>query len=383
MNYSNVIGFILSLIFLLQFVSGLLLSCYFSSFAGFSAVYYIMIEVNVGWLVRFVHVMGASIFMFFILLHWIRGTWIRLKLIEQIEYSVLYLFGTKIDSFPFTLFGSNIGLSSLLSCSYLVSFFTLFLIIDYLFIIFIFFRDWLLLAFFPWIARYSVLLCYSFFLLLLASCSMLRCSETSWIKYSVFNRVSFNLGFLWISGLFIWFFSLAVSFLGYCLCWGQMSYWGITVMINIFTILPLFGSYIGSYLWCSSLVVLNKVFMLHFFIGFIIGFLILIHILILHLFSSFNLVSNNFSMNLSFYSLFFKDCFVSYVVFYSMSLLLFFEPDIFGSCDNLILANPMSTPNHIVPEWYFLIFYALLRSFPNKTVGVIIILVFIFYILII
>ena len=121
-------------------------------------------------------------------------------------------------------------------------------------------------------------------------------------------------------------------------------------MINIFTILPLFGSYIGSYLWCSSLVVLNKVFMLHFFIGFIIGFLILIHIFMLHLFSSFNLVSNNYSISLSFYSLFFKDCFVSYVVFSSMSLLLFVEPDIFGSCDNLILANPMSTPNHIVPE---------------------------------
>ena len=69
MNYSNVIGFLLFLIFLLQFVSGILLSCYYSSFAGFSAVYYIMIEVNVGFLIRFVHVLGASIFMLLILLH--------------------------------------------------------------------------------------------------------------------------------------------------------------------------------------------------------------------------------------------------------------------------------------------------------------------------
>lgn len=316
MNYFNVIGFLLSLIFLLQFVSGILLSCYYSSFAGFSAVYYIMIEVNVGWLIRFVHVLGASIFMFLILFHWLRGTWIRLRLIEQIEYN---LFIVRLAwTAPSMLVNRLINIKNWLS---------------------------------------NVLLSNSF------------------VLYSI---VSFSLNWIWISGLLIWFLSLFISFLGYCLCWGQMSYWGITVMINIFTILPFIGSFIGSYLWCSSLVVLNKIFMFHFFIGFIIGFLIIAHITLLHLLSSFNLVTNNYSYALVFYALFFKDCFVSYVVvFSSMSLLLFCEPDIFGNPQNLVFANAMSTPNHIVPEWYFLIFYALLRSFPNKIAGVIIVLLFV------
>ena len=141
-------------------------------------------------------------------------------------------------------------------------------------------------------------------------------------------------------------------------------------MINIFSIIPFLGSFIGSYLWCSSLVVLNKIFMLHFVIGFLIGFVLLVHIFVLHFFGSFNLVCNNYSLLIPFYSLFFKDCFISYVIFYSMSLLLFCEPDIFGSCDNLVFANPLSTPNHILPEWYFLVYYCVLRAFPNKTIGV-------------
>lgn len=585
MNYSNVIGFLLSLIFLLQFVSGILLSCYYSSFAGFSSVYYIMIEVNVGWLIRFVHVLGASIFMFFILCHWIRGTWIRLKLIEQIEYSLFYLYlftysfsysycysmlcysllcsmlcGSYLRSLCYVLFyffstysfwlfyamlcyamfflfsvetrylaqyAKHISLISYVLCFFmfyvalccvmfnsllhgqsyvhcsasswsviiysfsLLSFWfvmlcyivlfcydlfsfslwwvlymlcyallcssVLFLVFSLVRIILSFLCTWIRIVLFCSInnikSNYIIntlcslfltsvsftlrcaLLIYSFYYALLffvilycvilyamlcysllcyavdftlrfilsfvyiklsylfsfwmvvfnTSNFNLRSIEFSWIfsgffvRNTVFNTLSFN--WIWISGLLIWFFSLAISFLGYCLCWGQMSYWGITVMINIFTILPLFGSYIGSYLWCSSLVILNKLFMFHFFIGFIIGFLILVHIYLLHLFSSFNLVSNNYSYLLVFYAMFFKDCFVSYVVFSSMSLLLFCEPDAFGSCDNLVFANPMSTPNHIVPEWYFLLFYALLRSFPNKTVGVIIVLSFIILII--
>ena len=84
MNYSNVIGFLLFLVFILQFISGLLLSCYYSPFStmAFDSVYYIMIDVNVGWLIRWLHCLGASLFMLFILIHWIRGAWIRLKVIE-------------------------------------------------------------------------------------------------------------------------------------------------------------------------------------------------------------------------------------------------------------------------------------------------------------
>ena len=541
-------GFLLSLIYLLQFSSGILLSCYYSSFAGFSAVYYIMIEVNVGWLIRFVHVLGASMFMFFILFHWIRGTWIRLKLIEQIEFSVFYsysvfyfaLFGgffggcfvffvarfvlvlrilfnagrllfRALFSFPYALFGfvffgvlcgvvnfAPVACAiNFVGCIGFVCFWVIFSLVlacfplfslplvllggvvlvfagvlfgfVLLFLLVYFFNVWfggsffsacfgssffnsvhlsnLLFNYSTWVFIFFILVLFCLFCALFGesfhfkgwfsftcACSALVCFwilliwQSFWycggfssvflasvlclllifrrfgrwrlsisnlffsklcgdcaifdgvFINSLFNTVSFN--WIWISGLLIWFFSLAISFLGYCLCWGQMSYWGITVMINIFTILPIFGSYIGSFLWCSSLVVLNKIFMFHFFIGFIIGFVILVHISLLHLFSSFNLVSNNYSISLVFYSMFFKDCFVCYVVFSSMSLLLFFEPDIFGSCDNLVFANPMSTPNHIVPEWYFLLFYALLRSFPNKTVGVIIVSLFIIIFLI-
>ncbi len=312
MNYSNVIGFLLFVIFLLQFFSGILLSCYYSSFAGFSAVYYIMIDVNVGWLVRFVHVLGASIFMFFILLHWIRGTWIRFKLIEQVDYCFAFVGRSSVDNYSFV------------SLRFITSF--------------------------------------NLYVILFSSVPF---------RFTFY----FNISFVWFSGLLILFCVLGCSFLGYCLCWGQMSYWGITVMINILTIIPLFGSYIGSYLWCSSLVVLNKIFMFHFFLGFIVGFLVFLHIALLHMFSSFNLVSNNLSsILLPFYALFFKDCFVSYSVVFILFITLFCEPDIFGSCDNLLVADPLNTPNHIVPEWYFLWLYCILRSLPFKTIGVIIVI---------
>ncbi len=136
MNYSNVIGFLLFLVFILQFISGLLLSCYYSPFSimAFDSVYYIMIDVNVGWLIRWLHCLGASLFMLFILIHWIRGAWIRLMVIDSGMLSLIWVSG------------------------------------------------WLIL-----------------------SCSMIE------------------------------------GFLGYILNWGQMSYWGITVMINLLSILPLFG----------------------------------------------------------------------------------------------------------------------------------------------
>ena len=187
--------------------------------------------------------------------------------------------------------------------------------------------------------------------------------------------------FIWISGLLLLFSSLLVSFLGYCLCFGQMSYWGITVIINVFSIIPFFGFYIGSYLWCSSLVVLGRVFIFHFAFGFILFLLVLVHLVLLHLVSSFNLVNNNYSTIIPFYSLFYKDCFVMNFVGILFCFCLYLEPDIFGSCDNLVFANPLSTPSHIVPEWYFLVFYCILRAFPNKTIGVIVVIIFISFFL--
>ena len=287
MNYSNVIGFIIFIVFLLQFFSGLLLSCYYSPFNAFSSVYYIMIDVNVGWFIRFIHVLGASLFMVLVIVHWIRGIWIRLKMIEQIEFDL----------------DNRIRLNS----SY------------------------------------------------------------------VFQR---GVNLIWVSGWVILISSLITSFLGYILNWGQMSYWGMSVIINIISIIPLIGSYVGEYVWCSSLVLVNRLFIMHFSLGLVIGFLIIIHLFLLHTFSSYNVLNNNVSsLNISFYLIFFKDCFL-YVGFnFSLSFFLFWEPDSFGNCDNLINANPLSTPLHILPEWYFLLFYAVLRALPNKTMGVIIVLI--------
>ena len=104
MNYSNVIGFLLFLVFILQFISGLLLSCYYSPFStmAFDSVYYIMIDVNVGWLIRWLHCLGASLFMLFILIHWIRGAWIRLKVIIN-RFYLLWSLAHYIMLSPFFL----------------------------------------------------------------------------------------------------------------------------------------------------------------------------------------------------------------------------------------------------------------------------------------
>ena len=191
---------------------------------------------------------------------------------------------------------------------------------------------------------------------------------------NILHKIRLNL--IWVSGLVILLFIFLTSFIGYCVCWGQMSYWGITVIINIVSIIPLFGFYIGEYLWCSSLAIVNRLFILHFLLGFIIGLLILCHLIFLHNFSSCNpLINNHSSFLLSFILLFFKDVFVSYVIPLFISFYLFLDPDIFGNADNLITANPLSTPTHILPEWYFFIYYSILRAFPNKILGAVVVFI--------
>jgi len=222
--------------------------------------------------------------MCFILLHWLRGTWIRLKLIEQISFSKCSV-KLKNSSFNFFSLFNFITFSffwisklfrswiKIFNSNYVI--FTFYLVC---FILILFFCFYLLVFLFSLIVRtiycftFSLFSfndwCFSFTLgLPAASFVLLICFLYPFLDYAALNFTLLSLlyfyfnsfNWIWISGLFIWFCSLAVSFLGYCLCWGQMSYWGITVIINIFSIIPLFGSYISSYLWCSSLVVLNKI----------------------------------------------------------------------------------------------------------------------------
>lgn len=280
MNYSNVIGYLLILVFVLQFITGILLSGYYSPLytIAFDSVLYIMIDVKFGWLIRWYHVIGASLFMFFLLIHWIRGIWLRLKVIDTLSY-------------------------------------------------------------------------------------------------------------LWYSGWLLLALSLIEGFLGYILNWAQMSYWGVTVMINI---IASFGSTFiflflnvnsikciaAELIWCSSNVIINRIFVVHFSLAFLIGSVIFLHLFLLHSFSSRNPLFNTCSsLMIPFFPIFYNDCFITLIwCSVSYAIFLFWEHDLFGNCDNLIFANPISTPNHILPEWYFLLFYSCLRALPNKTMGVILVL---------
>jgi len=129
------------------------------------------------------------------------------------------------------------------------------------------------------------------------------------------------------------------------------------------------GFIISSLIWCSFDYVLNRFFIIHFTLALVIGAFIVIHVLILHSFTSFTPFSSS-SIITSFIPILYKDFFVLFLLFSFIFILLFFEPDMLGNCVNQSFANPLVTPVHIMPEWYFLILYAILRSFPNKIVGI-------------
>jgi len=180
---------------------------------------------------------------------------------------------------------------------------------------------------------------------------------------------------LWWSGVLIFILMMGTAFMGYVLPWGQMSFWGATVITNLFSVIPLVGSDIVQLLWGGFSVdnpTLNRFFSLHFVLPFIISGLVIIHIALLHRDGSTNPIGIDSSMDkISFYPYFYvKDLFslICFIVFFS--IILFEYPNLLGHPDNYTLANPMVTPEHIVPEWYFLPFYAILRAIPSKDGGV-------------
>lgn len=182
--------------------------------------------------------------------------------------------------------------------------------------------------------------------------------------------------FLWIVGVLLLLTMIITAFLGYVLPWGQMSFWAATVITNLFSAIPGIGEVIVIWLWSDysvSGVTLTKFFSLHYFFPFIILGLTVVHILLLHENGS----NNSIGINLNFESLSFfpyysiKDFwgFIPYLLIISSLILI--VPNKLGHPDNYLLANSMVTPSHIVPEWYFLPFYAVLRSIPDKLGGVI------------
>ena len=182
---------------------------------------------------------------------------------------------------------------------------------------------------------------------------------------------------LWILGVVIFLLMMATAFMGYVLPWGQMSFWGATVITNLFSALPGVGETIVTYLWGGYSVgnaTLNRFFSLHYLLPFMIAGVVGLHIWALHVPGSNNpagIEKKSDKDTLPFHPYFtVKDAFavVCFVIFFSW--FTFYIPNYLGHADNYIEANPAVTPAHIVPEWYFLPFYAILRAIPDKLMGV-------------
>jgi len=182
---------------------------------------------------------------------------------------------------------------------------------------------------------------------------------------------------VWVIGTILLIAMIGTAFLGYVIPYGQMSLWGATVITNLISAIPWIGQDIVEFIWGGFSVnnaTLNRFFALHFVLPFILAALVLMHLIALHgtVGSSNPLgISNNYDrIPFAPYYLF-KDLITIFIFILVLSILVFFMPNLLGDSENYIMANPMQTPAAIVPEWYLLPFYAILRSIPNKLLGVI------------
>ncbi len=183
-------------------------------------------------------------------------------------------------------------------------------------------------------------------------------------------------GFVWFFGVVILILMMATAFMGYVLPWGQMSFWAATVITNLFSAFPIIGESIVSWLWGGFSVdnaTLNRFFSFHYLLPFLIVGAVLIHLVVLHQNGSNNpLGVHSYVDKIPFYPFFvIKDLFSWVLIFIIYFNFVYFSPNFLGHTDNYIEANAMVTPAHIVPEWYFLPFYAVLRSVPHKLGGVV------------
>nr|AEP27649.1 cytochrome b [Platypus cylindrus] len=187
---------------------------------------------------------------------------------------------------------------------------------------------------------------------------------------------SYNLIETWMIGVTILFLTMATAFLGYVLPWGQMSFWGATVITNLLSAIPYLGNDIVQWLWGGFAVdnpTLSRFFAFHFLLPFIITAMVMIHLLFLHQTGSSNPLGTNSNLDkISFHPYFtLKDLFGFFITLMLFSWLTLSNPYLLSDPDNFIPANSLVTPVHIQPEWYFLFAYAILRSIPNKLGGVI------------
>jgi ubiquinol-cytochrome c reductase cytochrome b/c1 subunit len=183
---------------------------------------------------------------------------------------------------------------------------------------------------------------------------------------------------LWMLGVVILLLMMATAFMGYVLPWGQMSYWGATVITNLFSAIPVVGDSIVTLLWGGFTVdnpTLNRFFSLHYLLPFVLVGVVVLHLVALHQHGSNNPLGidrKGPQDSIPFHPYYTaKDLFGLFVFLLIYAAFVFFAPNVLGDPANYIPANPLATPSEIVPEWYFLPFYAILRSVPNKLFGVI------------
>lgn len=193
------------------------------------------------------------------------------------------------------------------------------------------------------------------------------------LYYGSYNRPHYR---LWLIGVAILFLMMATAFIGYVLPWGQMSFWGATVITNLLSAIPYLGNNIVQWIWGGFAIdnaTLTRFFSFHYVLPFLIVGLVILHLITLHEHGSNNPLGISSSTDkVPFHPYFIvKDLVGVLMLCLLLSAFLFYAPNYLGHPDNYIPANPLVTPPHIVPEWYFLFAYAILRSIPNKLAGVI------------
>lgn len=187
---------------------------------------------------------------------------------------------------------------------------------------------------------------------------------------------SFNLKYTWIVGVIILFLLIGTAFIGYVLPWGQISFWGATVITNLLSAIPYLGTILVNWIWGGFAIdnaTLTRFYTFHFLLPFILLIITIIHLLFLHQTGSNNPLGVNRNLDkIPFHPFFtFKDLIGFITLIFFLIILTLINPNLLGDPDNFTPANPLVTPVHIQPEWYFLFAYAILRSIPNKLGGVI------------
>lgn len=180
---------------------------------------------------------------------------------------------------------------------------------------------------------------------------------------------------LWCSGVILLLLMMATAFTGYVLPWGQMSLWGATVITSMVTVIPVAGQFIAEWLWGGYVITnptLVRFYSVHFTLPFVIAGMTFVHLALLHKVGSSSPIGSDTGVDdIPFYPYFvYKDLFAFAVYLFIFGIFVFYFPNLLNHPDNYVPANPMKTPPHVVPEWYFLPYYAILRSIPHKAGGI-------------